>query len=237
MTPSIPTIAKQPTASTKTPYQATRYLNGCADIVLAWHNRLLEIKGTSKGKGDEQNDSEINESYAAFFRTAMSASDAAKLRRCQHMDDVAIQPAFIALWQQLQPKLLDKQSQYQSQHQPTISDNTFAAWLAIAWILAQVRTVDNHYYASRSDKGSSAKGSSAKEKGHPNTLAYVAGHKVDDRPLITPLRFEKLTAARDPDSFTTLLARLVAQLQQQGHALNVVWLANDIVHWFQDYQD
>ena len=50
------------------------------------------------------------------------------------------------------------------------------------------------------------------------------------------LRFEKLISARDPKNFVSLLARMVAQLQQQGQAINVVWLANDILHWFADYQ-
>lgn len=203
--------------------QATRYLSACAPIVMAWHQRLLEIKNKSKqieqslGERDSP-----NTAYLQFFRTTISASDAAKLKRCQHMDDVAMQPAFIALWQQIESKLLDSRANQQS-----TSDNTFAAWLAVAWVLSQVRTVDNRYRVTSSGKS---------KRQLDNTLARVAGQRQDDRALITSLRFEKLISARRPDDFVSLLARMVAQLQQQGHPVNIIWLANDILHWFADFQ-
>jgi len=192
-------------------YQSIRYLQGCSSIIKAWHERLLEIKnsGNSLPATDENN------TYLAFFRSSISSSDAAKLKRCQHIDEVAMQPAFIALWQQVSNKLT------------TITDMTFNAWLAVAWVLAQVRHVDQQYYVTSKDK--------AKLK-LINNMAHVAGSQDNERALITPLRFEKLISARDPDNFIQLLSRMVAQLQQQGKPLNVVLLANDIMHRFADFQ-
>ena len=214
-------------ASTNPPTkQATRYLGNCTPIVRAWHQRLLEIK--NKAQQLQGEDGEENSAYLKFFRTTISASDAAKLKHCQHMDDVAIQPAFIALWHQVEPTLI-KSTTNHSAYSYKVSDNAFAAWLAVAWVLSQVRTVDDSYLVASAGKS---------KRQLNNTLACVAGQRQDDgdRPLITPLRFEKLISARDPDNFVSLLARMVAQLQQQGQAINLVWLANDILHWFADYQ-
>lgn len=216
-------------ASTNPPTkQATQYLGNCTLIVVAWHQRLLEIKNKSQQQQSQEEDGEANTAYLQFFRTTISASDAAKLKRCQHMDDVAMQPAFIALWQQVEPALI-KNTTNHSAYNYKISDNIFAAWLAVAWVLSQVRTVDDRYLVASSGKS---------KRKLDNTLARVAGQRQDDsdRPLITPLRFEKLISARDPENFVSLLARMVAQLQQQGQAINVIWLANDILHWFADYQ-
>lgn len=214
-------------ASTNPPTKkATRYLGNCTFIVMAWHQRLLEIK--NKAQQLQGEDSEENSAYLQFFRTTISASDAAKLKRCQHMDDVAMQPAFMALWQQVEPTLI-KSTANHSAYNHKVSDNAFAAWLAVAWVLSQVRTVDDRYLVASAGKN---------KRQLNNTLACVAGQRQDDgdRPLITSLRFEKLVSARDPNNFVSLLARMVAQLQQQGQAINVVWLANDILHWFADYQ-
>lgn len=219
------TIDKE--ASTNPPTkQATRYLGNCTSILMAWHKRLLEIK--NKAQQHQGEDDEANTAYLQFFRTTISASDAAKLKRCQQMDDVAMQPAFIALWQQVEPTLI-KNTTNHSVHNYKVSDNTFAAWLAVAWVMSQVRTIDDRYLVASSGKS---------KRQLDNTLARVAGQRQDDsdRSLITPLRFEKLISARRPDNFVSLLARMVAQLQQQGQAINVVWLANDILHWFADYQ-
>ena len=223
------TIDKAPSFDAPTK-QATRYLGSCAPIVKAWHQRLLEIK--NKSQLVEQSLEEIDNpttSYLQFFRTTISASDAAKLKRCQHMDDVAMQPAFIALWQQVESRLLQNDANKQSTLGNKTSDNTFAAWLAVAWVLSQVRTVDNRYKVISTGKS---------KRQLDNTLARVAGQHQDDndRALITPLRFEKLISARRPDNFVSLLARMVAQLQQQGHPINIIWLANDILHWFADFQ-
>lgn len=216
-------------ASTNPPIkQATRYLDNCNPIVMAWHQRLLEIKNKSQQEQSQEEDVKANTAYLQFFRTTISASDAAKLKRCQHMDDVAMQPAFIALWQQVESMLI-KNTANQSAYNDKVSDNTFAAWLAVAWVLSQVRTVDKDYKVASAGKS---------KRQMDNTLARVAGQQQDDcdKSLITPLRFEKLISARDPENFVSLLARIVAQLQQQGQAINVVWLANDILHWFADYQ-
>ena len=216
-------------ASTNPPTkQAIRYLGNCTPIVMAWHQRLLEIKNKSQQQQSQEEDGEANTAYLQFFRTTISASDAAKLKRCQHMDDVAMQPAFIALWQQVESMLI-KNTANQSAYNDKVSDSTFAAWLAVAWGLSQVRTVDEGYKVASAGKS---------KRQLDNTLARVAGQQQDnsDRSLITPLRFEKLISARDPKNFVSLLARMVAQLQQQGQAINVVWLANDILHWFADYQ-
>lgn len=208
--------------------QMTRYLGDCAPIVQAWYQRLFEIKNKAQVvESLKEEDKSQNTAYLQFFRTTVSASDAAKLKRCQYMDDVAMQPAFIALWQQVEPKLLQGSSNKRPTFYDLASDNAFAAWLAVAWVLAQVRNVDER------DKVAS---SSKSKRQLDNTLARVAGQRQDDRPLITPLRFEKLISARDPNNFVSLLARMVAQLQQQGQPMNVTWLANDILHWFADYQ-
>lgn len=195
-------------------YQAVRYLQGCFPIISAWHKRLLEIKNNANNlpATDE------NDSYLAFFRSSLSSSDAAKLKRCQHMDEVAMQPAFIALWQQVSNKLAASPSS-------KITDTTFNAWLAVAWVLAQVRHADERYYVTSKDKAKLV-----------NNMAHGAGSQDNERPLITPLRFEKLISARDPNDFVQLLSRMVAQLQQQGKPLNIVWLANDIMHRFADFQ-
>lgn len=208
--------------------QSTRYLGNCAPIVLAWYQRLFEIKNRSQvvERSKEVDDSQ-NTAYLKFFRTTVSASDAAKLKRCQYMDDVAIQPAFIALWQQVEPKLLQGSTNEKSTFHDRTSNNAFAAWLAVAWVLAQVRSVDERNKVASSGKS---------QRQLDNTLARVAGQRQDDRPLITPLRFEKLISSRDPNNFVSLLARMVAQLQQQGQPMNIIWLANDILHWFADYQ-
>lgn len=206
--------------------QATRYLGSCAPIVMAWHQRLLEIKNKAQQQSQEEDDS-TNVAYLQFFRTTISASDAAKLKRCQHMDDVAMQPAFIALWQQVESRLFQNDANKQSTLGNKTSDNTFAAWLAVAWVLSQVRTVDNRNKVASAGKN---------KRQLDNTLARVAGQHQDDRALITPLRFEKLISARHPDNFVSLLARMVAQLQQQGHSINIIWLTNDILHWFVDFQ-
>jgi len=203
--------------------QAIRYLGSCTPIVMAWHQRLLEIKNKSQLQKQTDNAENLkNDAYLQFFRVAISASDAAKLKRCQHMNDVAVQPAFIALWQQVESKLSENNS-----HHHSTSDNTFASWLAVAWVLAQIRSVDSHYQVAGSGKS---------KRPLNNTLGRVAGQLQDDRALITPLRFEKLISASDPDNFVTLLSRMVAQLQQQSQSMNIVWLANDILHWFADYQ-
>lgn len=209
------------------PKQATQYLGSCIPIVLAWHQRLLEIKNKSQLQEQSVSAENLkNDAYLNFFRAAISASDAAKLKRCQHMNDVAVQPAFIALWQQVEAKITASNPSNHSSSDST-SDNTFASWLAVAWVLAQIRSVDNRYQVSSSGKS---------KRQLNNTLARVAGQLQDDRPLITPLRFEKLISASHPDNFVTLLSRMVAQLQQQGQTMNTVWLANDILHWFADYQ-
>ena len=211
----------------KPPYQVTPYLNprgsdsgNSIPIIKAWHQRLVEIKNPTETDLNDDDDSAFTR-YKAFFRNAISSSDAAKLKRCQHMDDVAIQPAFIALWQQVTQTLpLDTMSNARK-------DNTFAAWLAIAWVLAQVRSHDSQYQVSSTGKNKSQL---------INSLGRVAGqHIIEDRPLITPLRFEKLISASDPNNFVSLLARMVGQLQQQKQAINIVVLANDILHWFNDY--
>ena len=216
------------TSENRQPYQASKYLGSCVPIVQAWHQRLLEIK--NKAKVDETTDDEPiepsadNQAYLSFFRTAISASDAAKLKRCQHMDDVAMQPAFIALWQQVSVKLTqDKHADY------SISNNTFAAWMAVAWVLAQVRSVDARYRVETQGKSNRLL---------DNSLGRVAGQHQDERPLISSLRFEKLISARRPDDFVTLLARIVALLQsnQKAQPLNIILLANDILHWFADHQ-
>ena len=203
----------------RTPTQAIKYLEGCAPIVQAWHARLLAIKNNQQSIANSDDDEQLSSKYKSFFTTEISSSDAAKLRRVQHMDDVAIQPAFIALWQQVEPRLIEKRG--------FISDNVFAGWLAVAWVLAQVRSVDKHYRVQSDGKS---------KRTLDNTLARVAGQKTDDRPFISSLRFEKLTSAHRPDDFIIRLARLVAHLQQQGQPLNIIWLANDILHWFADYQ-
>ena len=199
-------------------YQAVRYLQGCFPIISAWYKRLLEIKNNANNLPvtDENNP------YLAFFRTSISSSDAAKLKRCQHVDEVAMQPAFIALWQQVTNKLTAS-----STNKTAINDATFNAWLAVAWVLAQVRHADERYYVMSEDK--------AKHR-FINNMAHVAGSQDTERPLITPLRFEKLISARDPNSFVQLLSRMVTQLQQQGKPLNTVLLANDIMHRFADFQ-
>lgn len=207
------------TTKDRLPAQATKYLGGCSPIVQAWHARLLAIKNTNQNINNSDDDKPFSSKYQSFFTIEISSSDAAKLRRVQHMDDVAIQPAFIALWQQVEPKLIEKRG--------FVSDNVFAGWLAVAWVLAQVRHVDERYFVQSGGKS---------KRSRNNTLAHVAGQKTDDRPLITPLRFEKLTSARRPDDFIIRLTRLVTQLQQQGQPLNIIWLANDILHWFADYQ-
>ena len=223
MTDTIEKVASTSVLTDAPTKQATRYLGVCVPIVMAWHQRLLEIKNKSKQVEHLQEDSSnSNTAYLQFFRTTISASDAAKLKRCQHMDDVAMQPAFIALWQQVESKLLDNRANQQS-----TSDNTFTAWLAVAWVLSQVRTVDNLYRVTSAGKS---------KRQLDNTLARVAGQQKEDRPLITSLRFEKLISASNADNFVTLLARMVAQLQQQGQSINIIWLANDILHWFADYQ-
>lgn len=203
------------------PKQATQYLGSCTPIVMAWHQRLLEIKSQLQKQTDNAENLK-NDAYLQFFRVAISASDAAKLKRCQHMNDVAVQPAFIALWQQVESKLSADMPNTQN-----TSDNTFASWLAVAWVLAQIRNVDCHYQVSSSGKN---------KRSLNNTLGRVAGQLKDDRPLITPLRFEKLISASAPDNFVTLLSRMVTQLQQKSQPMNIVWLANDILHWFADYQ-
>lgn len=201
------------------PTQATKYLDGCAPIIQAWHERLLAIKNNQQSFADIDYDEKLSSKYKFFFSIEISSSDAAKLKRVQHMDDVAIQPAFIALWQQVEPRLIEKRG--------FISDTVFAGWLAVAWVLAQVRSVDERYRVQSDGKS---------KRTLDNTLARVAGQKTDDRPFISSLRFEKLTSARRPDDFIIRLARLVAHLQQQGQPLNIIWLANDILHWFADYQ-
>lgn len=199
-------------------YQSIRYLQGCSSIVMAWHKRLVDIKNNAN---DAPVNDEADNGYSAFFRTSISSSDAAKLKRCQHIDEVAMQPTFIALWQQVNNKL------NASANKTVITDATFNAWLAVAWVLAQVRHADERYYVSGNDK--------AKHR-LINNMAHVAGSQDNERPLITPLRFEKLISARNPNDFVQLLSRMVAQLQQQGKPLNIVLLANDIMHRFADFQ-
>ena len=165
-------------ASTNPPTkQAIRYLGNCTPIVMAWHQRLLEIKNKSQQQQSQEEDGEANTAYLQFFRTTISASDAAKLKRCQHMDDVAMQPAFIALWQQVESMLI-KNTANQSAYNDKVSDSTFAAWLAVAWVLSQVRTVDEGYKVASAGKS---------KRQLDNTLARVAGQQQDnsDRSLIT----------------------------------------------------
>lgn len=197
-------------------YKSVRYLQGCSAIISAWHSRLIEVNNT------QDTDESGEEAYSAFFRNNISSSDIAKLRRCRHIDEVAMQPAFIALWQQITNKLPSTSS-----GEMVVSDATFNAWLAVAWVLAQVRQTDNRHYVKSQGKG---------KYSHLNNLAHVAGSQNNGRPNISPLRFEKLVSARNPDDFVQLLSRIVKQLQQQRRPLNAVFLANDIMHRFADFQ-
>lgn len=64
----------------------------------------------------------------------------------------------------------------------------------------------------------------------PGSPAKAMSHKVpgEDRPLVSELRFTRLLEAPDVDSLFTGLRRV---LPIMGHRIDVIALANDVLHW------
>lgn len=208
--------------STKTKFDKTKnfkYLKTLEPIILGWYQAISKNPDNLLSLGNEAQSTSENKLHNIWyeqFSYKISSSDIAKLRRCHSLEDVAMRPAFIALWQAVSEQT-DKNN----------NEANFDAWLTIAWVLSQVKrhdTNDTYQNSNQTDKSPVL----------ANRIATLASSSMNDKPIISPLRFEKLVSAGRVEEFATLLVRMVKQLEQQNIAINVLWLANDILHWFFD---
>jgi len=73
-------------------------------------------------------------------------------------------------------------------------------------------------------------------KNHNSDLSFAAqlGQKINDRPCLSRLRFERLQQAADPESFCQQLTRAVRLRGDDG--VNIVSLADGIFLWMREWQ-
>ena len=200
-----------------------KHLKTLQPIVLGWYQAISKNPDNllSLETSAQSSDNNPQTIWYQQFTYKISQSDIAKLRRCQSLADVAMQPAFIALWQAVSDQL------EKSPSDKSTSKADFDAWLTVAWVLSQVKRHDtNDTYQNPNQKD--------KSPVLANRIATLASISINDKPIISPLRFEKLVSAGRVEEFATLLVRMVKQLEQQHLAINVLWLANDILHWLFD---
>lgn len=73
-------------------------------------------------------------------------------------------------------------------------------------------------------------------KSHNDRLSFAAqlGEKINDKPCMSALRFERLQQATDPEVFCQQLIRAVRLRGAEG--VNIVSLADSIFLWMQEWQ-
>ena len=64
-------------------------------------------------------------------------------------------------------------------------------------------------------------------------LPELLANKGADKPVFSELRFQRLLASDDPADFFKLMRRAIVQ---GGEKANPVLLADDILHWYQQYR-
>lgn len=75
-------------------------------------------------------------------------------------------------------------------------------------------------------------------KTHKASLTFAAqlGEKINDKPCMSALRFERLQQTQEPEDFCLQLIRAVRLRESAGEGVNIISLADSIFIWMREWQ-
>lgn len=139
--------------------------------------------------------------------------DRARLRRADCAEDILLTDAFFHFLQHMPDSWLDKKQMMPS--------------AAVAGLLSHVKE----------DKRIDSKGYQPKDKSKQRNIAsfaeLLARPVKGDRAPVSELRFQQLQQSRTTDEFYRRMLRAIRLLGCRG---NIVSLANDTLHWHQEFE-
>lgn len=139
--------------------------------------------------------------------------DRARLRRAERAEDILLTDAFFNFLHQMPENWREKKSMLAS--------------AAVAGLLSHIKE----------DRQTESKGYQPKDEEKPKNMASFAEQLATSakgkKPPVSVLRFQQLQKSRTTDDFYRRILRAIRLLD--GTA-NIPSLANDIIHWYQEFE-
>jgi CRISPR system Cascade subunit CasB len=140
--------------------------------------------------------------------------DRARLRRAERPEDILLTDAFFHFLQKMPESLQEKKPMFTN--------------AAVAGLLSHVKE----------DRQVLSKGYQPKDKSKPRNIASFAEQLAtpvrSDKSPMSELRFQQLQKSRTTDDFYHRVLRAIRLLDGK---VNIPSLANDIIHWHQEFDD
>lgn len=147
-------------------------------------------------------------------RLGHNRGDRARLRRAERAEDILLTDAFFNFQQTMPESWRDNKQLFYS--------------AAVAGVLSHVKA----------DRQIKSKGYQPKDKKKPRRTASFAEQLATPiegkKPPMSELRFQQLQKSRTTDDFYRRLLRAIRLLNGK---VNIVSLANDILHWHQEFNN